>query len=117
MSPWGPNLEQPLTPGRPHELAWFRRFSGVELHHTLTFKGIGGEATSIGVPVQNAILHAVIDGLPHSAYPELLEQLKTLWLFYSDEDTPKELPAPVRKTKVKITKRYDQPSYSIPAED
>jgi hypothetical protein len=62
------------------------------------------------------IAHLILDLIPDEGLPDVIETLGEEWKFYNCEESPA-LAQPMRRLKARVTRRYERPAYSFPAEE
>jgi hypothetical protein len=97
-------------------LNWTREASEGDLHHFLAYRFTERSLTTSIAPVfQRLVAHLLLDELPDSALPEILDYLGTAWAFHQPISAEKKTEQPHMR-KGKVTRRYERPTYFIDEE-
>lgn len=114
--PWTLNLSTPYletVAGHPVvTFHWYRGAPEGSLHHYLSYHFTNPAGTETEEPVYKRLFaHLALDELPDAAMTEVLGMLGDVWAFNRPIST--EAPAPMKRSRARITHRYERPTYAI----
>jgi hypothetical protein len=96
-------------------LSWTRQASEGDLHHLFAYRFSDPADVTATAPIYRRLFaHLVLDELPDTTLPEVLDHLSDAWVFH--QPIASEVQSQPRVLRGKVTRRYERPTYSIDEE-